>query len=165
MSNALAIAAEAFERTLEELALELELSDPAALGRRAALLAAADSVWGQHVGPLFDAEQAGTLLGVSSRQAVSDLAKRGRLLALNSSGGRRLYPSFQFGRDGRPYSDVVPILKLFSKVVETPHTIASWFTSPNASLENRTPVDWMRAGRESRQLLEAARRGAARLAH
>ena len=165
MSSALAIATEAFGKTLEELGIEPDLKDPAAVGRRAALLAVADTVWGRQFGPLFDSEQVGALLGVSSRQAVSDLAKRGRLLVLDSSRGRKLYPAFQFGRNGRPYRELVPVLELFSEVVETPHTIASWFTSPNSSLENQTPVDWLRAGRGSAQLLEAARRSAARLAH
>ena len=165
MSGALAIAADAFEKTLEELGLGTDLSDPVALGRRAALLAAADSVWGRHLGAMFDAEQAKVVLGVSSRQAVSDLAKRGRLLAVDAASGRKLYPAFQFGKGGRPYLELVAILKLFQGVVETPYTIASWLASPNTLLGNETPIDWMRSGRESALLQEAARRDAERLAH
>ncbi len=165
MSGAFAPAVEAFERTLEELELEPEPGDLAAFGRRAALVAAANSVWGRHLGPMFDAEQAKTVLGVSSRQAVSDLAKRGRLLALGAAGGRKRYPAFQFGKDGRPYGDLVPILALFAAVVETPYTIASWLVSPNPLLGNEAPVAWMRSGRDSARLREAAHRAAERLAH
>ncbi|MCP3958634.1 MAG: DUF2384 domain-containing protein [bacterium] len=166
MSAALAIAAEAFERTLEELDLETDLGDdPAALGRRAALLAAADSVWKRHLGPMFDAEKAKVVLGVSSRQAVSDLAKRGRLLAIDAAGGRKRYPAFQFGQDGRPYPELPAILEIFADVVETPHTVASWLVSPNSALGNETPIVWMRSGREPRRLRDAARRSAERLAH
>ncbi len=164
MTGALAIAAEAFEKTLEELDLD-DVEDPSALGRRGALLAAADAVWGRHLGPMLDAEQAKTLLGVASRQAVSDLAKRGRLLALDAAGGRKLYPAFQFGQDGRPYRELAQVLPLFAGVVETPYTTASWLVSPNRLLENDTPAAWMRAGGEPDRLLEAARRAAARLAH
>ncbi len=164
MSAAFAIAAEAFERTLEELDLD-DFDDPVILGRRGALLAAADSVWDRHLGPTFDTEQAKTVLGVSSRQAVSDLAKRSRLLALDAAGGRKLYPMFQFGRDGRPYPELAEILPLFAGVVETPHTTASWLVSPNFHLGDETPAAWMRSGKEPGRLLEAARRAAARLAH
>ncbi len=165
MSGAFAPATEAFERVLEELEVEPEQGDLAALGRRAGLVAAANSVWSRHLGPMFDAEQAMTMLGVSSRQAVSDLAKRGRLLALDVGRGRKRYPAFQFGENGRPHPDLVPILALFAPVVETPYTIASWLVSPNHLLGDETPIAWMRARRESARLLEAARRAAERLAH
>jgi hypothetical protein len=164
MSRALAIAAEAFEKTLEELDLEPELSDPAAFGRRAALLAVADSVWDRHLGPMFHVKHVKSLLGVSSRQAVSDLSKRGRLLALDAGGGKR-YPAFQFGQNGRPYPEMAEILPLFDQVVETPFTTASWLVSPNPLLGDESPAAWMRAGGKPARLLEAARRATARLAH
>jgi hypothetical protein len=166
MSAALAAAARAFEETLEQLERQdwaPDLSDPAALGRRAALLAAAEGVWGRHLGPLFDAEQVKALLGVGSRQAVSDLAKRGRLLVLDA-GGRKLYPALQFGANGRPYTEIAAVLQAFEGVVATPHTIASWLASPQDLLEGETPAAWMRAGRAPEPLHEAARRAAARLA-
>ncbi|HEV2853631.1 MAG TPA: hypothetical protein VHC97_12585 [Thermoanaerobaculia bacterium] len=163
-----AAAAKAFEETLEELSLpddSPDLQDPAALGRRAALLAAADAVWSQVLNPLFDVEHTQTVLRVTSRQAVSDLAKRGRLLALDGSGGRKLYPGFQFGPDGRPYPEVAQVIRVFAGVVETPYTIASWFVSPQDLLNGETPAAWMRARREPEILLEAARRSADKLAH
>ena len=91
-----------------------------------------DPVWERHLGPMYDAEQAKSALGVSNRQAVSDLAKRGRLLAVDAAGGKR-YPAFQFGKGGRPYLDLVAILKCFTGVVENPYTIASWLVSPNTA--------------------------------
>ena len=90
-------AAKAFEEALEEAWEDLpedapEIQDPEALGRRAALLAVSEMAWGRILGPLYDVEQVQTILKVKTRQAVSDLAKRGRLLALPGSGGRKLYP-------------------------------------------------------------------------
>lgn len=161
-----ATAAKAFEETLEEFDLPdntPDLADPKALGRRAALLAVADIFWGQILGPLFDSEQVQELLKVRSRQAVSDLAKRGRLLALDASGGRRLYPAFQFSATGRPYPEVAEVIHAFSGFVETPYTIASWFVSPQDLLDGETPVEWIRSKKDSARLLEAARRSAGEL--
>ncbi len=163
-----AAAAKAFEETLEELALPddaPDLQDPQALGRRAALLAAAEAFWGKVLAPLFDVEQAQAVLKVSSRQAVSDLAKRERILAVDGSGGRKLYPGFQFGPNGRPYPEVAQVIRIFSGVVETPYTIASWFVSPQDLLKGETPAAWMRTRREPELLLAAARRSADRLSH
>lgn len=90
--------------------------------------------------------------------------KRRRLLALDASNGRKLFPSFQFGRGGRPYPEVAEVIEIFSDVVETPYTIASWFVSPQDLLEGRTPVEWLRSGRDPALLLKAARRAAGVLA-
>jgi hypothetical protein len=168
MSHAAALAARAFERTLEELESREDapdLGDPAALGRRAALLATAEAVWGHHLGPLFDVEQVKAVLAVGSRQAVSDLAKRGRILALDASGQRKLYPAFQFGPGGRPYPEMARVLEIFAGVVETPYTVASWLVSPQDLLAWETPAAWMCARRDPERLLEAARCAAAALAH
>src|SRR5215207_6329005 len=168
MSELAAAAARAFERALEQLERQEgapDLGDPEELGRRAALLAAAEAVWGRHLGPLFDVEQAMTALGVGSRQAVSDLARRGRLLALDAPGGRKLYPAFQLGPGGRPFPEVAAVVEAFAGVVETPHTIAAWFVAPQELLEGETPAAWMRARRDPAPLVEEARRAAARLAH
>ncbi len=168
MSHTTALAARAFERTLEELERQEnapDLGDPTALGRRAALLATAEAVWGRHLGPLFDAEQVKTVLGVGSRQAVSDLAKRGRILALDAAGQRKLYPAFQFGPDGRPYPELARVLTIFEGIVETQYTVASWLVSPQDLLEGKTPAAWVRSRRDPERLFAAARRAAAALAH
>ncbi len=167
MSRAFAPAADAFEKTLDELRLQGQLSDLGdlrTLGRRAALLAVAGEIWRQHLGPLLDTEQTMSLLQVKSRQAVSDLAHRGRLLMLGGAGDRKLYPAFQFAPNGRPWPDLPAILKIFADVVASPYTTASWLVSPNSSLDDETPIDGMRSGRTGDELLEAARRAASRLA-
>ena len=54
--NQSAAAAQSFQETLAELGVgegETQLEDPAALGRRAALLAASDVVWERHLGRLL----------------------------------------------------------------------------------------------------------------
>ena len=166
MAQPVAVAARAFEETLAELTEKghLQLGDPAQLGRCAALLALAGAAWEQHLGPLYDGGQAQAILGVGTRQAVSDLARRGRLLALESESGRKLYPAFQFSSSGRPYPEIARVLEAFGEKVETPYTIASWLVSPQDLLDGETPVAWMRARRDPRPLVAAARRAAEALA-
>jgi hypothetical protein len=167
MSRAAALASRAFEGALSALERQVtaqDLGDPVTLGRRAALLAVAERVPGGQIGPLYDAEQVAILLGVGSRKTVSQLARRGRLLALKAAGRRRLYPAFQFRPNGRPYPELAQVLAVFAGAVETAHTVACWLVSPQPLLDEATPAAWMRGRRDPEPLLEAARRAAAALA-
>lgn len=167
MTNALSEAAHAFEEQLEELGLsgtDVEGVEPAELGRRGALLAAADTLWRRRL-ELLDGDHVQTLLGVTSRQAVHALVKRRRLLAVPSSDRGSLYPSFQFGPDGRPFAQLPDVLRAFEGAAIKPHTLASWFITPLPILENKTPAEWLREGGDRMTLLTAARRSSLRLAH
>src|SRR5436305_5051216 len=155
-SSRAAIAARAFEKTLEELHLPADapdLRDPAELGRRAALLATAEAIWEDQIGPLFDAAQAKLILRIGNRQGLSYLARRGRLLELAASGRRKMYPAFQFDKTGRPYPDIPQVLRIFRGVVQTPYTIASWFVTPQDLLAGERPAAWIKARREPAPLL------------
>jgi len=163
--TALAEAAKTFEQTLDELGItgnESEV-DPSALGRRAALLAASDLVWHNHLGPLYSSKQVRDVMGRGTRQSVSELAKRGRLLALPEADGRLAFPAFQFTSSGERLPELERILETFVGAVETPYTIASWFVTPEPRLRGKTPAAWLRAGRPTEPVLEAATRYAARL--
>jgi len=162
------VASESFREALRELGLTRrtsELGDPKELGRRAALMAAAEAAWKKHLGPLLEAKQVQELLGVGTRQAVSDLRSRGRLLGLTRQDGRVVYPAFQFGPGGRPFPELPQILELLGEgATLDPWTQASWFVSPQALLEGATPAAWLRRKREPERVVRAARRTAARLA-
>ena len=89
------MALQAFQQTLERLDFpEGRLADPevqARLGRRAALLATSELTWDEHLGPLYEWSDVAEVLGtVGTRQGISDLAKRHRLLALGTKGGKLL---------------------------------------------------------------------------
>jgi hypothetical protein len=164
----LTAAARSFERTLTQLGItgeEAELEDLPALGRRAALLAASDLVWHKHLGPLYTSKQVRDLMGHGTRQSVSDLAKRRRLLALPQSDGRLAFPAFQFTAGGQRLRGLERILEAFDGAIETPYSVASWFVTPEPALEQRTPAEWLRGGRSEARALEAARRYAERLKH
>lgn len=162
-----AAAAESFENTLRELGLirvSPDVGDPAKLGRRAALVAAAEAVWTKHVGPLLDAKHVQELLGVETRQAVSDLRARRRLLGLPKESGRVVYPAFQFGNSGRPLEVLPRVLEVFEDRARVdPWTIASWFVTPQALLAQMTPAEWVAKGEDPDLVIRAARRTAARL--
>lgn len=139
--------------------------DPVALGERAALLVVAQSSWQRHLGTLFETSDVQALLGVGTRQAVSDRARRGGLLMLATPDGRRYYPAFQFGPAGKPYAVLPQVLAAFAEAEVSPYTVASWFRTPQALLDGGTPARWMGEGRPDEPLVEAARRTAARFAH
>ena len=158
--SALAVAAKTFQQTLGEIGItgrERDL-DPSALGRRAALLAASDVVWQKRLGPLYSSKQVRELMGRGTRQSVSELARRGRLLALPQDDGRLAFPAFQFSRNGERLPALEQILRIFDGAVETPYTIASWFVTPDGQLDGKTPAAWLRARRRPEPVLEAATR-------
>jgi hypothetical protein len=160
----LARASAAFERALSALELPArELGDPETLGRRAALLATAGAAWDELLGPLIAARQAQELLGVRSRQAVSDLARRGRLLALPTADGRILFPLSQFGPSGRPLPGVARVLAAFDDAAVSAWTIASWLATPQTDLDGEAPIAALKRGGEV-AVARAAGRSAARLA-
>jgi hypothetical protein len=131
------------------------------LGERAALLAVAGQVWRRHLGALLTTGDL-QALGDRSRQAVHELVKRRRLLALPARGGN-LFPAFQVDRQGRPRRGVAEVLAAFEGAVESPFTVASWFRTPQPLLDERTPAEWMVAGEDTARLAHAARRTAAQL--
>jgi hypothetical protein len=166
MSQA-AEAAESFEQTLADLGVgegDAAIDDPAALGRRAALLAASEVLWERHLGPLYSTNQVRELMGIGSRQAISERVKRRRLLAVPGSDGRPLFPAFQFaGR--RLLPGLAAILDVFQGAVESQYTLASWFVTPEPLLEERTPAEWLRKRGTTERALQAASRYAERLRH
>lgn len=162
MSSWLTSATSAFESTLADLVAELEPgSDPADIGRAAALGAVAGSLWSDELGPFYDSDGVRVLLGNVTKQAVSDRVQRHRILALQTGSGRLVYPAFQF--DGRR---VVEGLGEVLAIVVPDHVeswyVASWLTTPDAALDGHTPIDQLRSG-HGEAVLVAARDVAASL--
>jgi hypothetical protein len=160
-------AVESFEQTLAELGVgerDAEVGDPAALGRRAALMAASDVLWERHLGPLYSTRQVRELMGIGSRQAISERARRRRLLSVPGSDGKPLFPAFQFaGR--RPLPGLGAILDAFRDAAESPYTVASWFVTPEPLLDDKPPATWLRKSGAPDRALQAASRYAERLRH
>jgi hypothetical protein len=166
MNASLLAMTDAFAETVSQFDLPQEISEEEQrkLGERAALLTVAAFDWRRQIGPLFDVGTVKKLLGVKSRQAVFDLRSRARLLALELHGDEHVYPAFQFAANGRPFAVLPRILNEMKRADVSSHTIASWLTTPQRGLANKTPVAWMQEGLDDEQVVEAARRVAARLA-
>lgn len=160
----------AFGDTLERLGVEEDAGAPTPeeLGRRAALLVGAEQVWDHRIGPMLGADVVAGLLGVGTRQAVHDRARRGGLLALHRGSRQVRFPSFQLvDRPGSTTKAVLPelsrVIRIFADAGVDAWTVASWFRTPAPLLETMTPAVWLADGRDPVQAIEAARRSAARL--
>lgn len=161
-------ALQAFQDTLERLDLSAaRLAEPGVqehLGRRAALLATSELTWDDHLGPMYEWNDVAAVLGtVGTRQGVNDLARRKRLLALPTKGGKLLYPAFQFS-GGRMLSGLHQLLAELDSSGVSPWTQASWFVTPQDELDGETPAAFLSRHAVDERVIHAARRAAVRLA-
>jgi hypothetical protein len=129
-------------RIMEEVAaLGLEAEDP---------LANARLRWIVHRRRLAHAEgrplptrEVEALLGIS-RQAVAKARADGRLVGLPSGSGQYVYPSWQFGESG-----VLPGLREVRRALrdgDDPWSFTAFMVSPNARLDDETPLAVLRRG-------------------
>ena len=98
------------------------------------------------VGPVYDASATHRLLDIDRRQA-SDRRSRGTILALRTSDGHWMYPTFQFaGHSVDPRFK--GLFSSFAKVPSTPWwTVAAWFRTTRKDLGGLTPADCVRSER------------------
>ena len=151
----------AFVEALGEVLGERPLSVQAA--RRAALAAAAATVWEDVVGPLLSGQQVRELMGGVSRQRLEQLAGSGRLIVLEERSGQRRYPAWQFGEDSRPLAALVAAhQRLVTDGEMSPWSAASWCVHEHDQLSGLSPLDWARASRAPDYLALVAGRDAAR---
>ncbi|MGH9073620.1 MAG: hypothetical protein ACRDZQ_05825, partial [Acidimicrobiales bacterium] len=163
-------ARDAFGDTLERLGMDSEAEDtsPEDLGHRAAILVGAGRAWDRHLGPMLGASELAQMLGIGTRQAVHDRARRGGLLALRRGSRQVRFPAFQvINRPGSVSHTVLPglgaILEVFDAAGVDAWTVASWFCTPSEVLEAMTPARWLGEQRDPNSALDAAKRSAARL--
>ena len=149
-------AAAAFEAALTDLIGERRPQlDATEAGRRAALKAVAGAMWTDAVGPFYDTAGVMTLLGGVSKQAVNDRVRRHRLLALRTGSGRLVYPVAQFD-DERVVDGLGEVLDVLVPDDTEAWMVASWLTTPDPDLADRTPLEALRTG-ERIEVLRAAR--------
>lgn len=152
----------AFAETLSEVLGDRPLSVSDA--RRAALAAAASTVWDDAVGPLLTGEQARELAGFS-RQRLSQLVGQRRLMALEDRSGTRHFPAWQFGDDRRPLSALIAAHRtLVDDGHMSPWSAASWCVHDHPELGGHSPRAWAAAGENPDRLALIARRDATRSA-
>jgi hypothetical protein len=153
----------AFAQTLQEVLGDRALAAGAA--RRAALTAAAATVWEDVVGPLLSGAQARELLGGVSRQRLDQLVKSGRLIVLQARSGARRYPAWQFDAEARPLPALVSAHRtLVMDGRMSPWSAASWCVHQHRELDGRSPRAWALDGGDPDRLALVAGRDAARAA-
>lgn len=157
MKSWIGSATEAFEAALADLIDQAEPgTDPTHLGRTAALGAVAGSLWTDELGPFYDSEGVGMLLGNVTKQAVSDRVRRHRLLALRTGSGRLVYPAFQF--ENRSVLDGLgDLLSIVAPDDTEGWYVASWLTTSDPAFGGRSPVEELRTHGLTDELRAAAR--------
>lgn len=98
-------------------------------------------------GGSVSAQEAATLLGLASRQAVLDRHKALRLLGWREKQGAVRFPIWQFHPDGNVLEGMPEILEILNQ--ESSHD--DWykvlfFLNPRESLQNKRPLDLLRQG-------------------
>lgn len=96
-----------------------------------------------------------------SKQAVEQRRKRGTVLAVKTSDGHWIYPTWQFDGAG-VLPGLADVLAAFRG--HPAWSVATWVTTPMPELDDRSGAEWLAAGRDPAAVLDLARRTARRWA-
>ncbi len=149
------------DRRLDERLRSVETLPPTAVAE--AMLAAVPVIETAHrmavlVGPCYDSAGVAAVLGGPrsrpvSKQAIATRRRRQTILALATTDGRWVYPTFQFA-DGVVREDVVRLLATFHDAPRW--SVAAWFQTPAVDLGDRTPIAWLMSGRPVEDVVRLA---------
>lgn len=154
---------EEFRRTLTEIGGQPSSADDAeAIGRRAAMVVLAGDAWERALGDLLTSAEARILLGGVSREALRKRIVSGSVIALRDDAGAVRYPRWQFDGAGSVFPAVKRLNEVFGGAGLDSWTLASFATTPQPELDDRTPVDSF-SDEDPELLLNAAQRAAAEL--
>jgi hypothetical protein len=106
-------------------------------------------------GGAFDLQQLQRLLHGLSRQRIERRVREGTLLAVVGPSNRRRYPTIQFNRDGTVVEGLKEVRDALN--FESPWSVLNFLVHPDDRLNNRRPIDLLRAG-DIAPVLESARR-------
>lgn len=153
--DVLAHVAERLEQLLEDVeAAGVEpgsLGAPEELARRMVATIPQPSPWVKAVGPVYTTSGVRAMLGGVSRQAIEDRINRGTLFALTTADRRRVFPVFQFDDRGTPVDGLADVLAVLKPAADD-WTVASWLHHPQRALGRRSPIRWLRDGRDRKRL-------------
>lgn len=98
------------------------------------------------LGPFYDTTSLGRWKRIR-RQSIDRQVRRGDVLCVKTSDGRRLYPSFQFdGPDGTPLPDLARVLAVLDARRTDAWGDAIWVREPRPELGGRSPARALRDG-------------------
>lgn len=104
-------------------------------------------------GGTFDLEAVCSLTHLT-RQAIHRQVTDGRLLAVPGPSNRNVYPVAQFNDDGRPVEGLKEVREALGS--RSPWMLLNFLVNPEARLDNRKPIDLLRADKVD-DVVEAAR--------
>ena len=119
-----------------------------------------EAYWREYLGEFLDKDETRWLLGLERQQELDELVAAANILAVPTSGGTA-FPTFQFV-GGRVDPTVSRVIQIFSGVVATPYTTASWLRG--ARFDDKSVLDWLARGGNPEIVIQAAEDSAARLA-
>lgn len=119
-----------------------------------------EAYWRAYLGEYLGETEVQELLGIDNPRGVRELVAANEILALPTTRGTA-FPKFQFVR-GEVDPTVSQVVKIFSDVVATPYTTASWLRG--ARFDDKSVSEWIESGADSQVVIQAARDSAARLA-
>lgn len=100
----------------------------------------------QELGPFYEAASFGPLRGLQS-QSLDEQVRRGEIICLTTSDGKRVYPGFQFdGPKLAPLPDLALVLDALDPHGRDPWGDAIWLRETRPELEGRSPVQALRDG-------------------
>lgn len=113
---------------------------------------------GLAVGPFYDTAGVMKLLGNVTKQAVDDRRRKAGVLALRTSDGKWVYPTFQFS-NGEVAGALLPAVRALRDCPAW--SVAQWFVTENDDLDGMSPIDWAKADLPAEPLTRSARHTAA----
>ncbi|PPH86334.1 hypothetical protein C5C95_15045 [Rathayibacter sp. AY1B7] len=105
------------------------------------------------LGAFYTIDRVMTVLGNVSRQAVNERVKSNRLLRVQTSDGKLLFPAFQFQATGGVHPQLSKVLQILLASGEDGWTIAYWLTTPIEQFGGRTALDVI-GSRETDEILD-----------
>lgn len=82
------------------------------------------------------------ILGVTSRQSVTNMIRRGTILRVRTADGRNAFPALQFDeRTGRVIAGLREVLQVLLPAAATEWTVLDWLVTPMPELGGRRAID------------------------
>lgn len=113
----------------------------------------------ERIGPVWTSVHTREQLGLNTRQALDSRRRSGSILGVKTSNGEVFYPLSQF-RVTNGTIEVRPALVAMFKVLrdQDPWAVATLLTVPAPELDDHTPVQWERQGKDNKALVALAQR-------
>jgi hypothetical protein len=131
------------------------LGPPDVLADKIAAVVPESWAWTSTIGPVYRQASLATARG-HSRQAVADLIKKRRVLALTTSDGHVVIPAFQLDSNLQPIRGLPEVLRILTSDVVDDWMLASWLTAPHHSLGGHSVVEHLAAGGDRSKAMSVA---------